>query len=347
MNKKRVVVVPFILILAVALGPAFDLIAQEKEKPKNVEEKKPLVAFTAEHLLIKPSETISIGEKTNLKTEIGFAVSYSYKMPSATMDEVGLEITPRLIDEKGIELKIRVLRNGKTVKEELIVARNLEPVVIELLQNEADHLKLADKITPLILPVYPSSKDLRALDKPGFSTLLTVPSEFRGRMLTGVGTGLPSVMNVKILLDSYTTQNEAAQFQDFLDKNDSKGFFNAFGLVKKGSLQFLGETGLNIGFHAAFETPTDKGMKIILVGESRSLPAGFSPSADAWKATVPGKVRSGLFLFLVAELDLDKNFKGEGKVYEEAKITFTPGGGIKLDSYVKTPKTIVNIEKTK
>lgn len=347
MKKKRFVFIPIILILAISLGHAFGLIAQEKEKSKKVEEKKPIVTFTVEHLLIKPAETISIGEKTNLKTEFGFAVSYSYKMPSVTKDEVGLEITPILIDEKGIELKIRILRNGKSVKEEKILACNLEPVVVELLQNEADHLKLADKITPLILPVYPSQKYPRALDKPAFSNILAVPSEFRGRMLTGVGTGLPAVMNVKIVVDSYTTQDEVALLQDFKNKNDSKGFFSAFNQIKKGSLQFPGETGLNIGFHAAFETPTDKGMKIILAGESQALPAGFSPSADAWKVLAPGKNRPGLFLFLVAELDLDKNFKGEGKVYEEAKIAFTPEGGIKLDSYVKTPKMIVNIEKTK
>ena len=188
---------------------------------------------------------------------------------------------------------------------------------------------------------------LIAVVNPAFSNILMVPSEFRGRMLTGVGTGLPAVMNARIVVNSYTTLDEVALLQDFVNKNDSKGFFSAFNQIKKGFLQFPGEMGLNISFHAAFETPTDKGMKIILVGESQALPVGFSPSADAWKVLAPGKNRSGLFLFLVAELDLDKNFKGEGKVYEEARITFTPEGGIKLDSYVKTPKMIVNIEKTK
>jgi hypothetical protein len=188
---------------------------------------------------------------------------------------------------------------------------------------------------------------LIAVANPAFSNILAVPSEFRGRMLTGAGTGLPAVMNVRIVVDSFTTQNEVDRLRDFMNKNESKGFFSAFNQIKKGFLQFPGDMGLNISFHSAFETPTDKGMKIILAGESQALPAGFSPSADAWKVLAPGKNRSGLFLFLVAELDLDKNFKGEGKVYEEARITFTPEGGIKLDSYVKTPKMIVNIEKAK
>jgi hypothetical protein len=174
-----------------------------------------------------------------------------------------------------------------------------------------------------------------------------VPLELRGRVLTGAGTGLPPVMKVKIVIDDFTTRDEVALLRDFMNKNDGPGFFKAFKQTKKGSLQFIGETGSGIVFHAAFAAPTDKGMRIILAGESQNLPAGFSPSADAWKVLTPRKMKSGLFLFLVAELSLDKNFKGEGKVYEEARIAFTPEGGLKLDTYLKTPKMIVNIEKSK
>ncbi len=347
MKKKRVAYIPIILILAISSGQVFGLIAQEKEKSKKEDLKKTIVIFTAEHLLIKPAETISIGEKTNFRTEFGLAVNYSYKIPSTAKDEVGLEITPRLIDEKGIELTIRVLRNGKSIKEEIILARNLEPFVVELMQNEADHIKLADKITPLILPAYASQKYPSASGEPEFPNIPTVPLALRGRVLTAAGTGLPPVMNIRIVVESLTTQDEATLLQELINRNDSEGFFRTFKRIKKGSLQFRGEMGLNISFHAAFETPTDRGMKIILAGETQNLPAGFSPSADAWKVLAPGRLKSGVFLFLVAELDLDKNFKGEAKIYEEAKITFTPEGRIKLDSYVKTPKMIVNIEKTK
>ena len=128
-------------------------------------EPRKIITFTVEHLLIKPTETISLPQETNLKTESGIAVNYSYTWRSAAKDEVGLEITPTIVEDKGIELKIAIQRNRQTVKEEKIIARNFEPVVVELLEDKNTHFKLADKVTPLIQTVYPPQKYPKALEK--------------------------------------------------------------------------------------------------------------------------------------------------------------------------------------
>ena len=124
-----------------------------------------IVTFVVEHLLIKPTETVHSLEKTNLRTEFGIGVSYSFRMAAAAKVEFGLKITPTISGVKGIDLKISIQRDGQTVKEESVLARNLEPVIVEIFQNEVDHIKLAEKITPFIQTVEPLPNYPKAVEK--------------------------------------------------------------------------------------------------------------------------------------------------------------------------------------
>jgi len=124
-----------------------------------------IVTFVIEHLLIKPTETIHSLEKTNLRTEFGIGISYSFRIAVAAKVEFGLKITPTITGVKGIDLKISIQRDGQTVKEESVLAQNLEPVIVEIFQNEVDHIKLVEKITPFIQTVEPLSNYPKALEK--------------------------------------------------------------------------------------------------------------------------------------------------------------------------------------
>jgi hypothetical protein len=124
-----------------------------------------VVTLKVEHLLVKPVETVTLQDVTSLRTETGLSVSYSIQWPEPAKAIVGLEITPTIIDGKGLELKISVLKDGQTLKEEKVIASNLEPVIVELFKNEADNTKFAEKITPFIQTVAPLTNYPKALDK--------------------------------------------------------------------------------------------------------------------------------------------------------------------------------------
>jgi len=113
-------------------------------------EPRKIVQFKIEHLLIRPSDTILLPEITDLKTEIGFTVNYAYRLQPISESIVDIELTPFIVDEKGIDLMLVITGGGRIIKEQKIQLRNLEPVVVEIMENKADGLKLADRITPLI-----------------------------------------------------------------------------------------------------------------------------------------------------------------------------------------------------
>jgi len=167
------------------------------------------------------------------------------------------------------------------------------------------------------------------------ATQETVSTEFRGRIFMGGGPNRPGALTTRIIITGYTNMDEVRKFQERLNAGDVDGFYNEFRAVKKGEMRFVGGAGLQINFNAAQEQQTEKGVKIFLMSESRSIETGTS------------KRVGGSALFFVVELDLDKKFEGEGKVYEDARISFTPEGGIKMDSYLTTPKMIVNVRKSK
>lgn len=164
---------------------------------------------------------------------------------------------------------------------------------------------------------------------------LLAQAEYRGRMFAGGGPNRPAVVNVKIVVDALTTAEEVGRYQQLLAGGDIEGFYETFHTLKKGSLQFTGGLGLKIDFYAASEVQTEKGARLIMAADSRNIETGVS------------KRTHGSYLFLVIALDIDAKGNGDGQLYEDAKIAFSPNGELILQSYVTTPKEIVNVKKTK
>jgi len=169
----------------------------------------------------------------------------------------------------------------------------------------------------------------------GFCLGQETAAEFRGRIFMGGGPNRPGALTTRIIVHGYTDLNDIQKLSVPLNAGDVDGFFSLFRQMKKGEMRFVGGAGLQINFYAAQEQQTDKGIKIILVSDSRSIESGVS------------KRVAGSAMFLVVELNLDKKYEGEGKIYEDARISFTDEGRIKMDSYLTTPKVIVNIRKSK
>jgi len=155
---------------------------------------------------------------------------------------------------------------------------------------------------------------------------------FRGRLFTSGA--VAAVVNVAIDIKSYSTEEEFLLLQRHYSSNDFDGFYGAFRRMKKGALRFIGSMGLNISFNAAQEKLTDRGVQIFLVTESRSAEPGVK------------RMRVVRFRFLVVILDLDKDFKGEGTIYEDAQVEFTRQG-IEMGTSYSMPKKIVNLQIVK
>ena len=166
-----------------------------------------------------------------------------------------------------------------------------------------------------------------------FHAAVWAQATFRARLLF-TGGAIGGAVNVGIDIESYSTEDELLQLYQHFILSDLNGFYGAFRSMKKGVLRFIGSTGLNIKFNAALKRPTEKGSQIMLVTESQ----GVVPGAK--------KTRIRRSRFLVVILDLDKDFKGEGNIYEDAKVKFTRQD-IEMESSYSTPKKLVNVQLMK
>ncbi len=164
---------------------------------------------------------------------------------------------------------------------------------------------------------------------------LWAKTEFKGRLFMGGGPNRESVVSVRILINEYTTEDEVLRLQQFLNTGNIEGFYGAFREMKKGELRFIGGKGMKVVFNAITEQKTENGFKILLATEGRSLEMGTA------------KRVTGGYLFLVVELDLNNKYEGDGKVYEDAVIQFTPTGSFVVESYVTPPKMLAAVQPMK
>lgn len=157
--------------------------------------------------------------------------------------------------------------------------------------------------------------------------LLEAKVVLSGRVYRSDGTGLE---NIRIVIDSYSTPDEILALKQLMISGDVDGFYRAFRALDKAQMQFPATSALNAHFNVAVEQPTEKGIRILLITESRNVKAG-----------------QNIFLFLVAVLDLDKDYKGEGRIHYVSRIKFPPQGGIDLDTYMTVPNEISNLHRVK
>lgn len=165
--------------------------------------------------------------------------------------------------------------------------------------------------------------------QPAFGAVVS----FRARLYSSI-VGAPPY-NVKIDLLEFSPAEESLKLVSFMAKGDEPGFYAMLRGLNKGNMQFIGGLGLNIKFNVAQEYETEKGIRIVLVTEGRGVePGTYKMLNIPWR-------------FLVVFLDLDKNYNGTGKIYEDAAIGATPSGNITLASSYSISKELVNVRLVK
>ena len=167
------------------------------------------------------------------------------------------------------------------------------------------------------------------------STVLWAQEEFQGRLVPGQVRGAQKAEKLKILVDSYTSDEEVLHLMDVLHKKGYEQFRNTFRGMKKGAIHPIGGRGTKLILHAAQNVQTDKGRQIILVAESYSWDIGTSFSFDQ------------RFPYMVIELNINKKGKGKGKIYLSAQIKLTSKGTIELESYSTPPKQLWGVTTKK
>lgn len=172
-----------------------------------------------------------------------------------------------------------------------------------------------------------------SLAAPAVSAAATV---YKGRMFTGGGAASPAAVNVRIVVDSTTTVEEAARLNETIGKGDWDAVLELFRSMPKGSIQFTGAAGLKISCGIITEeVKPDGGSRVVLVARGQPV----DPYAS--------RRFFGPFIFLVVALDLDASGKGEGKAYDEASFKFTADGKAVPEGSVSTPKVFSNIRREK
>lgn len=142
-------------------------------------------------------------------------------------------------------------------------------------------------------------------------------------------------LKVRIMIDSYTADEEIARIKSVLDQQGFEAFMNAFNSLMKGSLQIVGGRGVKINLHCAYSRPTDKGRQILL----------FTPAQD-WDLSSMRRVEPE-FQFMVIELNLNEKGRGNGKIYEQAKIELSAENVMSMEGYGAPPRQLLDVREVK
>lgn len=169
----------------------------------------------------------------------------------------------------------------------------------------------------------------------GPSLVLWGQEEFRARLVPPQGPSAQQAEKLRILVDSYTSDEEVFNLIETFNKRGYEEFRSTLRGMNKGAIHPIGGRGAELILHAAQSVETEKGRKIILVAESYSWDIGTSFSFDQ------------RFPFLVIELDLNKKGKGKGKVFLSARIKLTSEGTIEMESYSTAPKPLWGVSAKK
>jgi hypothetical protein len=164
---------------------------------------------------------------------------------------------------------------------------------------------------------------------PAFGAVMSL----RGRMFSSVAGETP--YNVKFDILEFSSAEESLNLIQFMAKGDESGFYARLRSLDKGNMQFIGGRGLNIKFNVAQVYETEKGYRIVLMTEGKSVEPGTTKLLN-----IPWR-------FLLVILDLDKNYNGSGRIYEDAAIGATPGGNITLASSFSISKELANVRLVK
>lgn len=119
-----------------------------------IKKQKKIIELRIEHLEIRATETIPLGDVVKIEVENGTKVKCVHSSTSLPLIEI--ELTPTIIEKKGIEILIKIFHERKVIKEETIVTKNLEPFIVELLKKKDGDVRIVDKVIPFITLIEPA-----------------------------------------------------------------------------------------------------------------------------------------------------------------------------------------------
>jgi hypothetical protein len=157
---------------------------------------------------------------------------------------------------------------------------------------------------------------------------LSKPLQFKGRFF-----GIEA--QFKLRVDSFSTPEEIARIKEPLIRQDYENFYKTLWTMDKGLLQFIGVSRTNVHFNLAVEEKTEKGRRLLLIADSKSVMN--TPVPTEW----------GLRPFYIVELVLDEKDQGEGRIHAAALLDFPATGGVTMKSYRSDPQMLVNVRLLK
>ena len=163
--------------------------------------------------------------------------------------------------------------------------------------------------------------------------LLPEKEIYKARMLTGRAPVEPALVEIRIEIEGWTTQEEIVRFQNLLIQSGTNPFLAAYGESQKGVVRFMYTRGWNLPIHAAQFTATEKGKKVRLF----FLRQNWNPGSHF--------ASTGRYLFMTIELDINEKGQGTGRLYEDASIKMDPDNGtIIMDSYASAPRIFPTVQ---
>jgi hypothetical protein len=156
---------------------------------------------------------------------------------------------------------------------------------------------------------------------------------YKARMLTGRAPVEPALVEIRIEIEGWTTQEEILRFQNLLIQSGTDPFLAAYSAAHLGVVRFMYTRGWNLPIHAAHFTATEKGKKVRLF----FLRQNWNPGSHF--------ASTGRYLFMAIELDINEKGQGTGRFYEDASIQMNPDAGtIIMDSYASAPRIFPTVQ---
>ncbi len=154
---------------------------------------------------------------------------------------------------------------------------------------------------------------------------LLAGEEFQARLLGQSAHYSSQAEKFIISIDGYSTTEEVFGLAEVLSQEGYEPFMEAFRGIVKGFVRPVGGRGVKIPIHVAHSLPTEKGRRIVLFTQRQT-----------WDTEVQQKT-DPRFTFMAFELNVDDKGKGDGKIYEQARIRITTQGIMELESYNAAP----------
>lgn len=151
--------------------------------------------------------------------------------------------------------------------------------------------------------------------------------------MSNLATGRRNATTVDIVIDRWTTDAERDRLRDALREKGGDGLLRELQKTKEvGRISRAGSLGFPLRF--ALEVPNSTGGRRILIGTDRRI--GFLEMRD--------QPRTVNYPFMVIDIRLGPDGKGEGKLMPLARITEDRDHIVEIENYASEPVRLTSVE---